>query len=100
MSKKHRHRPAQPEEAAADAVVAGAEASPAAVEIIGTAASESAQGIPAAIRHPEWCSRFVTFDSLRWRCACGASGRVGRTADGIPDTSGDILLHRPGESKE
>ena len=46
------------------------------------------------------CTRFVTYDSLRWHCNCGASGRVGRTADGIPDTSGDILRHQPGVSKE
>ena len=46
------------------------------------------------------CTRFVIYDSLRWHCNCGASGRVGRTADGIPDTSGDILRHQPGVSKE
>jgi len=46
------------------------------------------------------CTRFMSFDSIRWRCACGASGPVGRTNDGIPDTSGDILRHQPGVSKE
>jgi hypothetical protein len=46
------------------------------------------------------CTRLTTFDSLRWRCACGASGRVPRTPGGMPDTSGDVLRHLPGVSRE
>jgi hypothetical protein len=67
-------------------------------------AKEALQAVEAAASLPRPagtdCTAFVTYDSLRWRCNCGASGRVGRTADGIPDTSGDILRHLPGVSKE
>ena len=46
------------------------------------------------------CERLVQNDSLRWTCACGASGLVGRSVDGIPYVNAEILRHEPGETKE
>jgi hypothetical protein len=43
------------------------------------------------------CERLVSHDSLRWRCACGASGPVARSNDGIPYVTEEILRHTPGE---
>ncbi len=52
------------------------------------------------IKRPEGeCSRQVTYDSLRWSCACGAEGKVGRSKDGIPYVDEDILAHAPGEQR-
>lgn len=45
------------------------------------------------------CSRQVTYDSLRWSCACGAAGKVGRSNDGIPYVDEDVLAHAPGEQR-
>lgn len=46
------------------------------------------------------CSRkIVHFDSLFWRCACGATGRVGRSNDGIPFVNDEVLAHAPGENR-
>lgn len=46
------------------------------------------------------CDRLLIHDSLRWTCACGASGRVGRTSDGIPYLDAELVRHTPGETKE
>lgn len=54
---------------------------------------------PAPAAQP--CGRqLVERDSIRWRCACGAAGRVGRDADGIPYLTDELLRHEPGEQKE
>lgn len=41
------------------------------------------------------CDRLVQHDSLRWWCACGASGLTGRSPDGIPYVTDEILAHYP-----
>lgn len=46
------------------------------------------------------CTRFVQHDSLHWTCACGATGRVGRSPDGMPFVTDELLRHQPGETKE
>lgn len=54
----------------------------------------------ATSRAPEGCTReIVHHDSLFWRCACGGSGRVGRSKDGIPYVNEEILAHVPGEQR-
>jgi hypothetical protein len=45
------------------------------------------------------CSRLVQHDSMRWFCACGGGGPVGRSVDGIPFVNEDILAHLPGEER-
>ena len=49
---------------------------------------------------PPGCQRQINPDSLRGRCACGASGPVGRSVDGIPFVNAEMLRHEPGETKE
>ncbi len=49
---------------------------------------------------PVRCGRLVQHDSLRWRCACGGSGPVGRSPDGMPYVNDEMLRHAPGERKE
>ncbi len=46
------------------------------------------------------CGRLVQHNSLRWTCACGAAGPVGRSADGIPYVDDEMLRHEAGEVKE
>lgn len=46
------------------------------------------------------CQRAITQDSLRWHCACGAGGPVGRSSDGIPFVTEEMLRHLPGQQKE
>ena len=46
------------------------------------------------------CDRLVQHNSLRWSCACGAAGPVGRSADGIPYVDDEMLRHEPGATKE
>lgn len=46
------------------------------------------------------CGRRITWNSCRWICACGGSGRLGRDADGMPYVDDDVLRHQPGETKE
>ena len=77
------------------------------VETVGPALAEAVVAVVvAAVEAQEppgeapACTRLTTYDSLRWRCACGATGRVPRTPGGMPDTSGDVLRHQPGVSKE
>lgn len=48
---------------------------------------------------PPRCRRMVRHDSLKWTCACGASGPVGRSADGIPYVNAAMLEHVTGETK-
>lgn len=48
---------------------------------------------------PELCKRMVRHDSIKWTCACGASGPVGRSADGIPYVNAAMLEHATGETK-
>lgn len=79
--------------AESETTAAAADAAPLALAAVASAPP------PTEVRAAD-CNRFVSFDSLRWRCACGASGRVGRTPDGMPDTSGDVLRHPAGVSKE
>jgi hypothetical protein len=45
------------------------------------------------------CNRLIQHDSMAWWCACGATGRVGRSNDGIPFINEEILRHAPGERK-
>jgi len=44
--------------------------------------------IPAVLAPPEaritYCDRLVNYDARFWNCACGASGRVAVSKDGIP----------------
>ena len=48
-----------------------------------------------------YCNRQIVMKSGGdgWRCSCGASGPAGRTRDGMPYFSDEVLLHRPGERK-
>lgn len=72
----------------------------------GEAAGRSASPAPterelpvaAAAARPR-CDRLLTHDSIYWVCACGARGRVGRSADGIPYVDDEVLGHLPGEDK-
>lgn len=45
------------------------------------------------------CQRLLQHDSVAWWCACGATGRVGRSNDGIPFVNEEILRHAPGERR-
>lgn len=45
------------------------------------------------------CQRLVQHDSVAWWCACGATGRMGRSNDGIPYVNDEILRHAPGERR-
>lgn len=46
------------------------------------------------------CTRTILeWDGIRWRCACGASGPVRVSNDGIPYVDEEILAHQPGESR-
>ncbi len=49
---------------------------------------------------PPDCDRLIHHDSIAWRCACGARGPVGRSADGVPFVDAEILRHKPGRDKE
>jgi hypothetical protein len=101
MSKKGRSARASVEaEAITDPLAQLVATPPPGPEPIPGAAVALQEAIPAVESATADCDRFISFDSIRWRCACGATGRVGRTNDGIPDTSGDVLRHQPGESKE
>jgi hypothetical protein len=44
--------------------------------------------VPLVLAAPEvrvtYCTRLVNYDARFWRCACGASGRVRVSPDGIP----------------
>ncbi len=42
-----------------------------------------------------YCDRLVNHNAMFWRCACGASGRVRVSADGIP-AGPDSFRHLPG----
>ena len=48
---------------------------------------------------PPPCRRMVRHDSIKWTCACGASGPVGRSVDGMPYVNSVILEHVTGETK-
>lgn len=43
------------------------------------------------------CDRLLTYDSVFWRCGCGATGRVGRTSEGMPAIDAAVRRHPPGE---
>jgi hypothetical protein len=63
--------------------------------------NESAEGLELRVvpAPPKSCDRLIVRDSIRWHCACGASGPVGRSKDGIPYVDGEILAHEPGEQR-
>lgn len=54
---------------------------------------------PTATENLRVCARLVQHDSLRWECACGASGPVARSGDGIPYVDAEVLRHAPGERR-
>ena len=58
-----------------------------------------AKKAPTAPASVPLCDRLVQHNSLRWNCACGASGSVDRSADGIPYVDDEMLRHEPGETK-
>lgn len=55
---------------------------------------------PEPEQQQEVCDRLVNHDSLRWTCACGGSGPVARSLDGMPFVNEEMLRHEPGQTKE
>jgi hypothetical protein len=54
----------------------------------------------AELRKRARCIRQIVYrDGLIWRCACGATGPMGRSSDGIPFEDETILAHAPGETR-
>lgn len=84
----------------------GVIAGPALAVVSGEAPEVVATALPQPVQETQGspvplCTRLVSIvDSSRWSCACGAAGKVGRNADGIPYIDGPMLEHRPGERKE
>jgi hypothetical protein len=54
-------------------------------------------GTVMVAREDGLCERTVTYDSQRWVCACGVSGEVARSNDGIPYVDDEVLAHAPGD---
>lgn len=68
-------------------------------DVISIPSPELAAMLAAQYFPGEKCQRETRHDSIRWVCGCGAGGPVGRSNDGIPFVTEEMLEHSPGQQK-